>query len=400
MLFRMIIKVAFKSLLANKLRSLLSVLGVIVGVAAVIAMLAIVSGFHAWALGRIKSFGANQLTIVPGARGSGGVLSGTQQNLTVGDAFALCDVPHVMAVSPLVESEFQTKYLNHNISADILGCAPTLLAIDNYQFDHGTVFSDDDVDRSGHVAVLTQATADELFRKTDPVGKIIKIQGLRFRVVGVVKNRGGDVGYSEKEILVPYTVAMHALIGTSSLEAVVVEAEDGTDLIALEHNLVETLRNRHKILPGAPDDVTVYNEARIIDTVNQWSATAAILLGSVATISLLVGGVGIMNIMLASVAERTREIGVRRAVGAREFDILCQFLIESIMISCVGGGVGVLLGIAVAWLVEHLTVFHTAVQVSSVVLSLGFAAGVGVFFGFYPARRASKLDPVEALRYE
>jgi putative ABC transport system permease protein len=193
---------------------------------------------------------------------------------------------------------------------------------------------------------------------------------------------------------------MHAIAGTSSLGEIFIEAEDGSDLMAVERNLIETLRNRHKILPGAPDDVHVYNQARFIETVDQWSKTAAILLGSVATISLLVGGVGIMNIMLASVTERTREIGVRKAVGAREFDILCQFLIEAIIISSVGGVTGVGMGIATAWLVQHLTVFNTAVQPSSVLLALGFATAVGVFFGFYPARRASRLDPIEALRYE
>ena len=400
MLFRMIIKVAFKSLLANKLRSLLSVLGVIVGVAAVIAMLAIVSGFHTWALGRIKSFGANQLTIVPGARGSGGVISGTEQNLTADDAYALCDVPHVVAVSPLVENDMQSKYLNHNINADVLGAAPTLLAIDNYQFDHGADFSDDDVDDSAHVAVLTQATATALFGESDPVGKIIKIQGLRFRVVGLVKNRGGDLGFSEKEILVPYTTAMHALMGTSSLEAIVVEAEDGSDLVAVEHELVETLRNRHKILPGAPDDVHVYNQARFIDTVNQWRRNRRDpprLRGDDFASSRRRG-----NHEHHARQRRRKDPRDRRPTrgGSREFDIMLQFLIESIIISCVGGVTGVFLGVGVAWLVEHLTVFHTAVQPSSIVLSLGFAAAVGVFFGFYPARRASKLDPVEALRYE
>lgn len=400
MFFRMIIKIAFNSLLANKLRSVLSVLGVIVGVAAVIAMLAIVSGFHGWAMDRIKSFGANQLQIQPGGRGSGGVINGTQQNLTAQDALALCDVAGVQAVSPLVAGGVQAKYLSRNTAAEVLGVAPTFLLIANYQLDHGVMFSDDDVDRTAHVAVLTVTTAKELFGKSEPIGKFFKIQGLNFRVVGLVKNRGGGEGYSEDEIFVPHTTAMHALLGTASLGEIFVEAEDGSDLMAVEHDLIETLRNRHKILPGAPDDVHVYNQARFIETVDQWSKTAAILLGSVATISLLVGGVGIMNIMLASVNERTREIGVRKAVGAREFDILCQFLVEAIVISSIGGISGVGLGIGTAWLVGHLTVFHTAVQISSVLLALGFAAAVGIFFGFYPARRASRLDPIEALRYE
>ncbi|MGD0463344.1 MAG: ABC transporter permease [Tepidisphaeraceae bacterium] len=398
MLFQMVIKVAFRSLLANKLRSALSVLGVIVGVAAVIAMLAIVNGFHRWAMQRIKSFGANQLVIVPGGRGSGGVISGTQQNLTVPDALALCDLANVQDVSPVSEGDFQAKYLNRNAVADVSGVAPTFLLIANYQIDHGVMFSDDDVDRTAHVAVLTPRMAEQLFGKSDPIGKFFKIGSLSFRAVGLVKNRGGFEG--DNEIFVPYTTAMHALLGRPSLNYVFVEAEDGSDLIAVEHDLVETLRNRHKILPGAPDDVHVFNQARFIETVNQWSKTAAILLGSVATLSLLVGGVGIMNIMLASVTERTHEIGVRKAVGARDFDILCQFLIEAVIISCGGGVSGVGLGIGTAWLVEHLTVFHTAVQLSSVLLALGFAAAVGIFFGFYPARRASRLDPIDALRYE
>jgi len=400
MFFWMIIKVAFKSLLANKLRSVLSVLGVIVGVAAVIAMLAIVSGFHTWAMNRIKSFGANQLVIEPGGRGSGGVISGTQQNLTVQDALALCDLLHVQAVSPVVETGTQAKYRNHNAAVETYGVAPTFLLVANYQIERGVMFSDDDIDRNARVAVLTKATADELFGKANPVGKLFKIHGLNFRVVGAMKNRGAGDGVSETGILIPLTTAMHSILGTSSLNDIFIEAEDGSDLMAVERDLIETLRNRHKILPGAPDDVHVYNQARFIETVDQWSKTAAILLGSVATISLLVGGVGIMNIMLASVTERTREIGVRKAVGAREFDILCQFLIEAIIISSVGGVTGVAMGIATAWLVQHLTVFNTAVQPSSVLLALGFATAVGIFFGFYPARRASRLDPIEALRYE
>jgi putative ABC transport system permease protein len=400
MLFRMIIKIAFKSLLANKLRSVLSVLGIIVGVAAVIAMLAIVSGFHRWAMDRIKSFGANQLVVVPGGLGSGGVISGTQQNLTVSDALALADVPHVDAVSPYVDGGFQAKYLNHNTNTEVVGVAPTFFTIANYQIEKGNPFTDDDVDRIAHVVVVSPDSAKQLFGTTNPVGKTLKIQGLNFRVIGLVKNRGGGEGYSENVMFVPYTTAMHAFIGSSSLAEVFVEAQDGSDLVAVEHDLIETLRNRHKILPGAPDDVHVYNQARFIETVDQWSKTAAVLLGSVATISLLVGGVGIMNIMLASVAERTREIGVRKAVGARDFDILCQFLVEAIIISCVGGVTGVGLGMGTAWLVEHLTVFHTAVQLPSVILALGFAAAVGIFFGFYPAYRASQLDPIEALRYE
>jgi putative ABC transport system permease protein len=400
MLFQMIIKIAFKSLLANKLRSVLSVLGIIVGVAAVIAMLAIVSGFHRWAMDRIKSFGANQLVIRPGGLGSGGVISGTQQNLTVDDALALADVPHVDAVSPYVGSDFQAKYLNHNTDTEVAGVAPTFFAIANYQIDKGKPFTDDDVDRIAHVAVLSPDAAKQLFGTANPVGKILKLRGLNFRVIGLVKNRGGGEGYSENVMFVPYTTAMHAFMGSSALAEIFVEAQDGSDLVAVEHDLVETLRNRHKILPGAPDDVHVYNQARFIETVDQWSKTAAVLLGSVATISLLVGGVGIMNIMLASVAERTREIGVRKAVGARDFDILCQFLVEAIIISCVGGVTGVAMGMGTAWLVGALTVFHTAVQLPSVVLALGFAAAVGIFFGFYPAYRASQLDPIEALRYE
>ncbi len=272
--------------------------------------------------------------------------------------------------------------------------------IGNYQLDHGVMFSDDDDDRAAHVAVLTKTVATELFAKSDPVGKTIKIYGINFRVVGEVENRGGGEGYSESEIFIPHTTAMHTLLGIPYLGEIFIEAEDGSDLMAVERDLVETLRNRHKILPGAPDDVRVYNQARFIETVDQWSKTAAILLGSVATISLLVGGVGIMNIMLASVTERTREIGVRKAVGAREFDILCQFLIEAIIISITGGFTGVALGIGVAWLVQNLTVFTTQVEPSSILLALGFSAAVGIFFGFYPARRASRLDPIEALRYE
>ena len=402
MLFWMIVKVAFKSLLANKLRSILAMLGIIIGVAAVIAMLAIGTGAKQQILDRISAMGTNLLIVRPSQRGTAGVMSGTQLNLTEEDAKQILEkIDHIHALTPVVGRNQQVKYMHENTNTQILGCTPTYLPIRDFEIDRGKCFTDFDVDHWSRVCLLGPVTATNLFGFSDPLGQTVKINGINFKVLGVLKPKGDQGWFNpDDQVLVPYTVDMHILMGVDYLREVDIQCEVGTDLDAVQTDLYELMRHRHKIQPGAPDDVMIQNQAQFVDAFSATATTFTILLGTVGGIALFVGGIGIMNIMLVTVTERTREIGIRKAIGAREFDILSQFLIEAILISGLGGLTGMGLGIGAAWIVGKFSPFPTIVRFYSIVLALFFSAAVGIFFGFYPATRAAKLDPIEALRYE
>jgi putative ABC transport system permease protein len=402
MLFWMIIKVAIKSLMANKLRSILAMLGIIIGVGAVIAMLAIGTGAKQQVLDRISSMGTNLLIIRPSPKGSAGVISGTQLNLTDEDARAVLEkVDNIKAIAPVVGRQFQVKYLNQNTLTQITGCSPTYLPIRDFEIDSGRVFTDFDVDHWNRVAVLGPVTATNLFGFSDPLGQTIKINGINFTVLGVLKAKGDQGWFNpDDQVIVPYTVAMHVLMGVDYLREVDIQAQPDSDLDAVQSDIYSVMRQRHKIQPNAPDDVLIQNQAEFVQAFTDTATMFTFLLGTVGGISLLVGGIGIMNIMLVTVTERTREIGIRKALGAREFDILSQFLIEAMLMSGVGGITGMGLGVGVAKLVGDYTPFATVVRIYSIILALVFSGIVGVFFGSYPAFRASKLDPIEALRYE
>jgi putative ABC transport system permease protein len=402
MLFWMIVKVAFKSLMANKLRSVLAMLGIIIGVAAVIAMLAIGTGAKQQILDRISAMGTNLLIVRPAERGTAGVISGTELNLTDDDARAILQkVEHIRALSPAVGRNFQVKFLNQNTNTQILGAAPTYLSIRDFEIASGRMFTDFDVDHWNRVAVLGPVTASNLFGFSDPVGQEIKINGINFRVLGVLKSKGDQGWFNpDDQVIVPYTVAMHVLMGVQYLREIDVQCEPGVNLDSVQSDIFALMRQRHKTQPGMPDDVRIQNQAQFVDAFSATATTFTILLGTVGGISLLVGGIGIMNIMLVTVTERTREIGIRKAIGAREFDILSQFLLEAMLMSAVGGLSGMGLGVGTAWLVGRVSPFPTIVRFYSIVLALAFSAAVGIFFGFYPATRAAKLDPIEALRYE
>ena len=408
MLFWMIVKVAFKSLSANKLRSMLAMLGIIIGVGAVIAMLAIGAGAQQSVMTRINAMGTNLIMIRPGQRGFGGVMGGTQQNLTVENAVALLSVPGVHSVSPVVNGSEQVKYLSLNTRTNIMGVAATYFPIRNYEIDEGTFFSDSDTEtRLSRVAVLGPTTVENLFASIDPIGKTIKINGINFLVVGTFKSKGDQGFYNQDDqILIPYRTAIKQLFGVTSttpnsIREIDVEAEDGVDVDKLQDDIIQVMRRQHKLQPDMQDDVQVNTQAEFLATASQFVTTFSILLGSVAGISLLVGGIGIMNIMLVTVTERTREIGVRKAIGAKDRDILNQFLIEAVIMSGVGGILGVAGGVGAAKLIAIFsTTFTTVVHTYSIALALGFSAAVGIFFGYYPATRAARLDPIEALRYE
>ena len=402
MYFMTLLKVAFFSLIANKLRSFLAVLGIIIGVGAVIAMLAIAAGAKAQVLQSISAMGTRLLVVRPGQHGVGGVRIGTEQNLTLEDAEAIRnEVKGVLRVAPVVQGRAQVKYYEKNAAASMLGTSITFFPIRAFELDKGRLFSDAESDNMAHVAIIGPVTATNLMGEDNPVGATVKINGLNFQVVGVTKSKGDQGWYNpDDQVVIPYTTAMKQLLGLDYLREVDVQCTEEADLNTVQDGITGVLRRRHRILPDALSDFEIRNQADLINTASEITRTFTILLGAVAGISLLVGGIGIMNIMLVTVTERTREIGVRKAIGAKERDILRQFLFEAIFMSGLGGLIGVAAGIGAAKTIGQLTLFTTYVQVNSIILAMLFSAMVGIFFGYYPAWRAAKLNPIEALRYE
>ncbi len=402
MLFWTIIKVALKSLSANKLRTFLAMLGIIIGVGAVISMLAVGAGAQKRVMERIASMGKNLLVIHPGQRGFRGVMSDTSQRLRLSDAKAILDqVPGVYQVAPIARGNCQLKYFNKNTPGNVIGSSMTYFPVRNFEIERGRSFTEGEVKRMARVAVLGPNTSEELFKGTNPVGETVKIKGINFRIIGVTKAKGSQGRHNpDDQVVIPYTTAMKQLLGLDYLHEIDIQAADNASLGKVQEAIILLLRKRHRWVGGMPDDFHIHNQAEIVETASEVSRTFTILLGSIAGISLLVGGIGIMNIMLVTVTERTREIGVRKAIGAKNRDILQQFLIEAIILSGLGGMIGVALGIGAAQLIGKWTQFMTLARPSSILLALSFSAAVGIFFGYYPARRAALLDPIEALRYE
>jgi len=403
MLFWTTIKASLKSLLASAMRSFLAMLGIIIGVAAVISMLAIGTGAKKGIMDRVTAMGTNLLVVRPGQSGSQGVKTGTMQTLSLADALAIAnEVEGVRQIAPCVGGNVQLKYMNQNSRLRLTGTTGTYLPIRDFKVAKGRSFTESETDAHSRVALLGPQTVENLFGVNDPIGQDVKVNGVNFTVVGVLKAKG-DQGYfnPDDQILIPYTTAMKQVLGLDYLGEVDVQVREGDDVNKVLSGITSLLRKRHRLQPATPDDFNIRNQADMIETFNEMAQTFAILLGSIASISLLVGGIGIMNVMLVTVTERTREIGIRKAIGAKERSILLQFLIESMIISGVGGMIGVGLGVAAATAIPYFTTqFVTIVEVQGILLALSFSAVVGVFFGFYPAMRAARLDPVEALRYE
>jgi len=402
MLFWTIIKVALKSLFTNKLRTFLAMLGIIIGVGAVISMLALGAGAQKRVMERIASMGTNLLVVRPGQRGFRGVVSDTSQRLKLADAKAILDqVPNIYQVAPVVRGSSQLKYFDKNTRSNVIGSSITYFPVRNFEIEKGRSFTEGEVKRMARVAVLGPITSENLFEEASPVGETIKIKGINFRIVGITKAKGSRGRHSpDDQVIIPYTTAMKQLFGLDYLHEIDIQATDNAALEKLQEATTALLRRRHRLVEGVPDDFRIRNQAEIVETASEVSRTFTILLGSIAGISLLVGGIGIMNIMLVTVTERTREIGVRKAIGAKNRDILLQFLIEAIVLSGFGGIIGVALGIGAAQMIAKWTEFVTVATPSSILLALSFSAAVGIFFGYYPARRAALLDPIEALRYE
>ncbi len=404
------LSIALRSLQANAMRSILTTLGIIIGVAAVVTLTSLGSGVTANITENLTGLGTNLLTISNNAGGGGPpglVRTGGQQTVTLDDAETIAALgdPRIAGVAPSLQTNTQLKVGNVNMNATVVGTWPDYAWVRNSDTEFGTFFSHDDLRTRKRVAVIGFEVATELYGAEDPVGQRITIQGVSFTVVGVLPDKGAGFGSSNSNVFIPLSTYMQRLgrqnaSGEPTVQAVYVSAADADDLDGLVADLNLLLAAQHDTPSPDDYDFRVQNQADTLDSLNSVTTTLTLFLGAIAGISLLVGGIGIMNIMLVSVTERTREIGVRKALGAKPGDIRTQFLLESVLLSIGGGLLGIGTGIGLAYLVVPLLNVTPAVSPISVGLAFGFSAAVGVFFGFYPAQRAARLDPVDSLRYE
>jgi putative ABC transport system permease protein len=405
MRYFVILKAAFRALRRNKMRTVLTMLGIIIGVGAVIAMVGIGNGAKAQVQARIAALGQNVIMVFSGSVNRGGVFTGFggAGTLTVEDALAMGkDVPGVTGVSPEVRSGAQIMAGNNNWQTSVMGESVDYLTIRQWDIADGVMFTDSDVRSAAKVCILGKTTADKLFPDDDPVGKTIRIKNVPMKVLGVLKAKGASMMGSDQDdtVIVPYTTGMKRFAGVTMLRSINVQAASAEQMAEVQNAIAELLRQRHRIQPGRDDDFMMRNQQEIAEAMSATTEVMTALLAAIASVSLLVGGIGIMNIMLVSVTERTREIGIRMAVGARGRDILLQFLIEAVALSSTGGLLGIGMGIGGARLITMIKQWPTLISPDSVIIAFAFSAAVGVFFGFYPARKASQLDPIDALRYE
>jgi len=403
------LKISFRALRVNKMRSALTMLGIVIGVGAVIAMLAVGKGASQKIADQIASIGSNLLIILPGSTSSGGVRrmgAGTQPTLTMGDTEAILrECPAVADVAPEHGGIAQIVYGNQNWATGIRGTTPNMLNVREWQLASGRVFTGQEVKSGGKVCLLGRTVVDNLFGNIDATGQVVRIKKVPFIVIGVLEAKGQSLTGQDQDdtIFLPITVAQKQLFGTQfpgMVRIIHVKAKSTEDLAAAEKQINELLRQRHRLGPKQENDFTVRNLTQLMQTQEQSSKVMALLLGAIASVSLIVGGIGIMNIMLVSVTERTREIGIRMAVGAKTWDIRLQFIIEAITLSLIGGVIGIILGVGGSKILSTFAEWPTIISPFYVVLAFCFSGLVGIFFGFYPAYKASLLDPIDALRYE
>jgi putative ABC transport system permease protein len=399
------VKIALRALRRNKMRTLLTMLGIIIGVGAVIAMVAIGNGAKAQVEAQIATLGQNVVLVLSGnvSRGGFSMGFGSAPSLTREDYEAIRrEVAGVVGVSPEVRTFAQLAAGNQNVNVQVTGVGEDYLDIRAWPLAGGANFTEADVRNANKVALIGQTTARALFGDGDPVGQVVRIKSAPFTIVGLLASKGMSMMGSDQDdvVLVPYTSAMVRLTGATTFRSFTVQAASDKQLPVVQEQITELLRQRHRIGPGRDDDFLVRTQQEISEMATATSRIMTVLLGAIAGVSLLVGGIGIMNIMLVSVTERTREIGVRLAVGARGQDILLQFLIEAVTLSVAGGLIGIGLGIGGARAVSANFGWTTLVSANSILLAFAFSAAIGVFFGFYPARKAARLDPIDALRYE
>jgi len=396
--------IAIRALSRNKLRSGLTALGIIIGVASVIAMVAVGNGARIRIQSQVAALGQNLLTIFAGSSRSGGVNAGagSASVITLADVQAIRrEVTDVVALSPEVSTPAQAIANGRNWSTSIVGESPDYLIIRDWKLAAGRMFTEREVRAAARIALIGSETATELFGPLDPLGQTVRIKNIPFVITGVLMSKGAGMGQNQDDrIIVPYTTVMKRLTGDRYLRSVNVQIGSAERMEAAQQQITSLLRQRHRLAADRSDDFSIFNQKEIADTASSITTVITVLLGAIAGISLLVGGIGIMNIMLVSVTERTREIGIRIAVGARASAIKMQFLIEAITLSIFGGSVGVIAGIGTSKLISFTGNFKPVVSGGSILLAFGVSVAIGIFFGFYPATRAAALDPIDALRYE
>ncbi len=401
-----IIEETYTALSANKVRTGLTMLGIIIGIASVIAMVAIGTGAQNSIQASIQSIGANLLLISPGAQRTQGYqvasARGASKTLTIGDAEAVAELPLTKLVAPELSGRYQITAKGTNTNTQVIGATPTYTTVRNIEIAEGSFITDQHTKSISKVAVIGPTTRDDLFGVgSDAIGQTLRIKNVQFKVIGITKAKGGSgFGSQDDIIFIPLSSAERFLAGDSYLTTVSVQAVDADSMTQLKQDITDSLLERHKIADPAAADFNVFNQADIVATASSVTSTFTALLAAVAGISLVVGGIGIMNMMLTTVTERTREIGLRKAIGAKRTDINKQFIAEAIALTFIGGIIGVALGWGVAFTLSYFGILQASVSLSSVLLAFGVSAVIGIVFGYYPARRASQLNPIEALRYE
>jgi putative ABC transport system permease protein len=399
------LKVSYRALGRNKLRSFLTMLGIIIGVGAVIAMLAIGQGARFIVESQIQSLGTNVLVIAPGAAQQAGVHmdAGTMVTLTEDDARAMRDeCPAIAYITPVARTFGHLVSGNTNWHTSVWGVYPEYLQIRDWRLSAGSVFGETDLRAAAKVCLIGQTIVNNLYADTDPIGKTLRLRNMPFRVIGVLDRKGQSaMGQDQDDIIIaPYSTIEKKMMGSHWSSSALASAINKTAMDEAQKQITEVLRARHRLMPWQENDFTVRSQSDIAAAADTTSKTLTVLLASIASISLIVGGIGIMNIMLVSVTERTREIGIRMSVGARSRDVLCQFLIEAVVMSISGGLIGVLLGVISSRVISSWQNWPIFISLEAVVLAFVFSGAVGIFFGFYPARKAALLNPIEALRYE
>lgn len=398
---------ALGALRQNRLRTGLTMLGMIIGVAAVVLMLSIGQGARTKINETIAAMGSNLFIVVPGATSSGGFSfgSGSVRTLTINDAYAIAELASISATAPITSGTVQLNYSAKNWSTIITGTTPDYFAVGNWKMEAGAIFTDSDLRSAARVVVLGSITAKNLFGEEDPIGKTIRITNRPFLVIGVLMAKGQSLTGRDQDdnIFIPITTSERQITGNpfpGSIRYMLAQAKSAEDMDIAEIEMTLLLQQRHKITKGKENDFTVRNLTAIADVATDAAKIMSVVLGAIASVSLLVGGIGIMNIMLVSVTERTREIGIRMAIGANRRAILTQFLLEAVMICFMGGLLGLLIGIGGAWIVSRVADMLIVITVGMIGLAFLFASAIGVFFGYYPAKKAASLKPVDALRYE
>ena len=407
------VRIAVRALLKNKMRAALTILGVVIGIAAVTTIVSIGQGAGRLVQGEFETLGTNVVLVLPGSTRSGGARQSGAPSVTAADCDAIATAcPAVLAVSPIVGTSGQVIFGNQNYNAkEMLGVGQDFLTVRNWSLEAGDFFTSDDIATSAKVCVLGRTLVLKLFQTTNPLDHVVRVNSVPFRVIGVLGKKGANMVGDDQDdiILMPYSTVRKRVNGSAidHVHAVMISARSNDQMAAATNQVKSLLYDRHKIPPGGTADFSVQDTTEIAATLGVITGTLTMMLSAIAGISLLVGGVGIMNIMLVSVTERTREIGIRMAIGARGRDILRQFLIESVVLSCIGGVIGIALGTAASFGLTALinaykpgTAWPLVVSIPAAVVAMGFAASVGIFFGYYPALRASRLDPIDALRYE